>query len=320
MKSTPMKIALLGAGLTRNWGGWLATELVGELCGRIKDLETLHRLKVQRNFELVLADLRQAANRGMDEARRFAELEAAVLAAFGEMNSVLATRRFEINARDPSHWLVNFFGEFDAIFTLNQDLLLELHYVPGKTDHAHRRWRTTTYPGLQVPPDWDDYLPHARLPIVLTESAESLSEADTQPIYKLHGSVNWRTSGGSPLLVIGGSKDATIKGSTLLSGYLNEFDRCLHAEQTKLMVIGYSFQDEHINSVIQSASDRAGLQTYLVNPAGLSIFDSPPAALIATPKEVFKSLRLAGVLTRPFRDAFAEDHLAFNSIWRFLRP
>jgi hypothetical protein len=86
------------------------------------------------------------------------------------------------------------------------------------------------------------------------------------------------------------------------------------------MVIGYSFQDEHINDVIDRASAGAGLQTYLVNPAGLSIFDSPPQALITTPKEVFKSMRLAGVLTRPFRDAFVSDNLAFNSIWRFLRP
>jgi len=316
---SPMRIALLGAGLTRNWGGWLATELVGELCGRIKDPEILRRLKLQRNFELVLAELRQEANRGADEQRRFGELEAAVLAAFGEMNTVLSTQRFEINS-DPSHWLVNFFGEFDAIFSLNQDLLLELHYVPGKTDQEHRRWRTTTYPGLQVPFDWDDYLPHARLPIVLTESGDTFSATDVQPIYKLHGSVNWRTAGGTPILVIGGSKDATIRGSTLLSSYLDEFNRCLHAGQTKLMVIGYSFQDEHINGVIQRASDGAGLQTYLVNPAGLSIFDGPPEALIFAPKEVFKSLRLSGVLTRPFRDAFAGDHLAFNSIWRFLRP
>ena len=200
MQSGRMRIALLGAGFTRNWGGWLASELVGELCGRIQDPETLRRLKMQRNFESVLADLRQVASQGPEHAHRFRALEEAVLAAFGEMNSVLSTQQFEVNPTDPSHWLVNFFSEFDAIFTLNQDLLLELHYVPGKTDHEHRRWRTTAYLGLQVPPDWDDQLPHARLPIVLTESGEALKRTDVQPIYKLHGSVNWRTSGGTPLL------------------------------------------------------------------------------------------------------------------------
>jgi hypothetical protein len=87
-----------------------------------------------------------------------------------------------------------------------------------------------------------------------------------------------------------------------------------------LMVIGYSFQDSHINKVIEEASEQSGVRTYLVNPSGLSVFDGHPQALILTPNPTFEALTLAGVLTRPFRDALLMDHLAFNSVWRFLRP
>ncbi len=49
-------IALLGAGFSRNWGGWLATEVLGELLGRvIGDPETYAKLRRLQNFEDTLA-------------------------------------------------------------------------------------------------------------------------------------------------------------------------------------------------------------------------------------------------------------------------
>ena len=31
------RVTLLGAGFSRNWGGWLATEVLGEILGRVAD-------------------------------------------------------------------------------------------------------------------------------------------------------------------------------------------------------------------------------------------------------------------------------------------
>lgn len=317
-----MRIALLGAGFTHNWGGWLASELVGELCGRIHDdADLLRMLKETRNFEKVLGEIRQQANRGPTQQRRFDRLEQAVLETFDDMNRMLAKQQFEFSIRDPDRWLVTFLAEFDAIFTLNQDLMLELHYVPGKTFEERRKWRSTAYPGIALPADWTDVMPAGRLDRILYEADTLKHDSQDQPIYKLHGSVNWRTKEGTPIAVIGDGKDASIRGNSLLSGYFDEFRKCLSTGQTKLMVIGYSFSDDHVNKFVEDASSNSGLQTYLVNPAGLSLFDPPSNAHISQPKAVFRALRLSGIMTRPFCDAFTFDELSFNSFRRFLhRP
>jgi len=54
------RYALLGAGFSRNWGAWLAPELVGELCGRVADDDDLvRRLTKDRNFEVFVRGLRR---------------------------------------------------------------------------------------------------------------------------------------------------------------------------------------------------------------------------------------------------------------------
>jgi hypothetical protein len=317
-----MRIALLGAGFTRNWGGWLASELVGELCGRVDDdVELLQRLKETRNFEKVLGEIRQKANQSPEHQRRFDRLQDAVRATFDEMNQMLARETFEFGFSGknwPNRWIVTFLAEFDAIFTLNQDLFLEMHYVPGKSGNDAVKWRATCYPGIALPIGWLDGMPPERLGPVLSESGSLEHDPKEQPIYKLHGSVNWLDKGGSQILVIGDGKDAMIGRSALLSNYLTKFREHLSAGDTKLMVVGYSFTDDHVNKVLEDASNDKGLKTYLVNPAGLAVFDPPPGALITSPSNVFKALKLSGILTRPFRDAFISDELAFNSFQRFL--
>lgn len=316
-----MRVILLGAGFTRNWGGWLASELVGELCGRVADdAELLTRLKEKRNFEQVLGEFRQEAKHSTTQQRRFERLQEAVLATFDEMNQMLAHQTFEIGFPrfGPDRWLATFLAEFDTIFTLNQDLFLEMHYVPGKTAEDRRKWRATCYPGITLPAKWLDGAPPERLGPVLFESGTIKHDPDEQPIYKLHGSVNWRSADGSRILVFGSGKDAIIEGSSLLSGYMEAFRKCLSAGETKLMVIGYSFSDDHVNEALTDASAYKGLQTYLVNPAGLTVFDPPPNALITYRPKVFSALKLTGILTRPFRDAFISDDLAFSSFQRFL--
>lgn len=313
----PLRTVLLGAGFTRNWGGWLASELTGELCGIVADDEDLvRRLKETRNFERVLADVRVEARAGVAAHRRFERLQQATLDVFNRMNQALAKGGFEFRvAGGKQRWVATFLAEFDAIFTLNQDLLLELHYVPGK---AMTRWQGSAYPGIDLPADWLDSLPAGRLERNLRAGGPSQVADGIQPIYKLHGSVNWISDDGSHVVVVGDGKDRTIRENTLLMGYLEELERCLSAGDTRLMVIGYSFADRHINDVIEAASRTKGLRTYLVDPAGLSMFDPPPNALITRPSDVFFALRPAGILTRPLRQAFESDDLAFESLWRFL--
>ena len=183
----PLRIALLGTGFTRNWGGWLASELTGERCGLVADDEDLvRRLKVTRNFEKVLADVRGEARPGGAAQRRFERLQGAMLDVFDRMNQSLASNGFEFRSVAPEgnkRWVAIFLAEFDATFTLNQDLLLEVHYTPGK---AMTHWKESVYPGIELPPDWLDSMPVGRLGHVLRTGGPTHVAPGTQPIYKLH--------------------------------------------------------------------------------------------------------------------------------------
>ena len=89
-----MHALLLGAGFSRNWGGWLANEVMGELLGRlVHDRETYSLLRKTRNFEDALSQM-QADARTHYVARdpRLARMEQAILATFGEMNQVFARK------------------------------------------------------------------------------------------------------------------------------------------------------------------------------------------------------------------------------------
>jgi hypothetical protein len=69
-------------------------------------------------------------------------------------------------------------------------------------------------------------------------------------------------------LVMGGDKTASILGSQVLTMYAAEFDRRLRLPNTRLMVIGYGFRDNHITRAIEVAADQGGLGIFVIDPAG----------------------------------------------------
>src|ERR1700722_161931 len=92
-----LRVLLLGAGFTRNWGTWLASEFVGELCGRLADRPHLNEmLRVSNNFEATFGARRVVAAREPDNAQAAEDvdrLQQAILETFREMNTSLADRR-----------------------------------------------------------------------------------------------------------------------------------------------------------------------------------------------------------------------------------
>src|SRR5690606_31369090 len=83
----------------------------------------------------------------------------------------------------------------------------------------------------------------------------------TLRLLKMHGSIDWigdfenfitvrdstKENRGEPVLIFGGGNKLTAKGPFLQ--LLNEFEKSL-ATSKRLIVIGYSFRDEHVNAVI----------------------------------------------------------------------
>ena len=312
--SSTLHIALLGAGFSRNWHGWLGQEVLGELLGRVvSDTDTYHLLRKTQNFEETLAIVRENARRlGTPASRKSLELmESAILETFGEMNKYFASLHGLDFPTDQSRSVQRFLGRFDAIYTLNQDLLLELHYTGIKAETAYY------FPGVDHPADWG-VNKSANLQRPWYPADDFVVRAGNQPIFKLHGSVNWRDGAGGPLIIMGGGKGHAIAKNPLLAKYMEQFRHDLSTGSTKVMTIGYGFRDTHINDLLVEASDLHGMQMYLVDPRGLTAFDADPRALIP-PKNPLADIRLIGLCTRRFMSAFSSDDLQRQSLEGFFK-
>src|SRR4051794_5343000 len=124
-------ILLTGAGLSRNWGGWLVDEAFEYLLGCPElDASIRNELWADKNrgagYESTLARLQAMAPRdatGSIQAQvNF--LSGALARMFELMDRGFRDLHLEING-SPGFQVSTLLQRFDAIFTLNQDLLLE---------------------------------------------------------------------------------------------------------------------------------------------------------------------------------------------------
>lgn len=203
-------------------------------------------LRKAGNFEDALSQAQaDARSRPTPEARaRLEHVEHAILDTFGEMNRTFARLPGIEFSQDVARSIQRYLSRFDVIYTLNQDLLLELHYNIESVGHAGH-----DFLGVTPPPNWRALPPDERISATWNPGAEFKVDARTQPIFKLHGSVNWRDPQGGQLLVVGGNKQHVIDKYPLLRWYFNNFRESLFAGNAKLMVIGYSFLDESLSTV-----------------------------------------------------------------------
>jgi hypothetical protein len=223
-----------------------------------------------------------------------------------------------------SNSVAEFLARFDAIFTLNQDILLETAYltIEPKQSLSHR-WSAVELPGMiqrvQPPP----LLPRARWAGEWCPKPDVISVAPTnshtQPVYKLHGSSNWVDETGARLLVMGGDKTTSIKGSKVLSLYMEEFEARLRAPDTRVMIIGYGFRDDHINGALNRAA-AAGAKTFIVDPAGADapdLFRDRVSRLKAAGDEKPIQKALVGASRRPLSRTFGGDAIERDKVLRF---
>ena len=143
-----------------------------------------------------------------------------------------------------------------------------------------------------------------------------------QPIIKLHGSWNWSTEGGRPLLIVGGNKALEVKQHPILSWNFEQFKECLSRPDTRLMVIGYSFRDEHVNRIIDDATTTPNaLQLFIIDPWGVDVSNEnrDPAGLITAPSSRFEKFkpRLIGASRRNLNGTFSTDRAEFAKVMRF---
>jgi len=328
---------LIGAGFSRNWGGWLASEAFEYLLGRPEIIENsrlnslLWKYQLAGGFEYALAEL-QAEHQRTSSPSIKADLDSfksAILAMFNDMNKSfieLIDWDLQRGYKNQSKTIQSFLAKFDAIFTLNQDLLLEQHYLTGVdlSLMTPKRWDCATLPGLDFKP--------SDIPIDSSSKAKGhwTQKGDlnidipssVQPIYKIHGSSNWVDTDGSPLLIMGGNKSGTIASSPLLKKYLEVFESTLTHSESRLMVIGYGFGDDHINQHIANGVEK-GLKLFNLNPAGADLAtnlnktrQSGHIICDSHLEDLFRKA-LIGASRRSLNEIFGENEIEYQKIMRF---
>lgn len=269
------RVLLTGAGISKNWGGKLASELWSDLIGsagvrahpRVRQL-----LLDEPSFEVALARCR---TEDFSESEQSA-LEQAVLNAFITMDRQIADNQYQPYGWIDIYRVQRFLGRFcwnqdrtantSFLFTLNQDLLLERRWY--NFDHH----RPPSLPGVPPPrlqistnQTWFSSIaaPYGDDQVSFVGWNGEPTLAGCTNYIKLHGSFNWVNADGSRTMVVGSRKAQQISSHPLLNWYFEVFRNVLCEGDVRLMVIGYSFSDDHINEVIAKAVREHGLQVFV---------------------------------------------------------
>ncbi|HXC30493.1 MAG TPA: SIR2 family protein [Stellaceae bacterium] len=299
-------VLLVGAGFSCNWGGWNATE-VNDFLPTVPALradrhvtQVLSHIAGTGGFEEALAEIEDEYDRSPTSENRahLDILQSAITTMFLTMETAFKQRPSWDFCNLKQFKTAHFLSGFDAIFSLNQDLLPERHYHDlDLALNQPKKWYGWRRPGIQVLPD----------PSLTTNEPDKVTwtprpppfvlEPSHQPYFKLHGAWNWRSADKRQMLVMGGNKAASINKHPLLTWYHQQFESYMSEPDSRLMVIGYGFADPHINQTIERAAD--------ANPRML-LFLTDPRGRAILPKRIAE-IDNAGVSRKPLRETLAGD-------------
>ncbi len=272
-------VLLTGAGFTRDFGGYLASEMWAAIFRRpeVRDHPKLRKCMLEElNYES-LYDQVLSSKSYTDKDK--ASLTKAIRIAYQEMHELICEpdqRRRTTAAAVCRAFVARFDGsgqERGFFFTLNQDLFIERFF-----SLSYQQASLLKIPGLEQPKWFNGQLPtaladedHVRVPdenrLEKVQSAFWSKSVERFAYVKLHGSSGWRSSkDDSDVMVIGHEKAGSIAKEPLLKWYLSLFEEILKEPNRNLVVVGYGFGDEHINNVIADTIRDSGLRLYVVSP------------------------------------------------------
>ena len=270
-------ILLTGAGFTKTFGGYLASEMWAEIFNQ-PEIQSEPKLRESLlftdnlNYEAVYNQVLESTDYSPNQKRA---ITAAIRRAYEGMDKAIQGSIEDY--RSACRYFIRLFADAENpktrgyVFTLNQDLFLERFYsIPDDYRSVIR------IPSLSHPL-WFKFSaePAVRFEGVQLPDAETVAhykellrtEGSGQFMYiKLHGSYGWLSKDGSEAMVIGEGKTGRIEKEPLLKWFLSIFEEVLHAGNRNLVVIGYGFGDHHINAILIDAIKDSGLRLHVVCP------------------------------------------------------
>jgi hypothetical protein len=277
-------VLLTGAGFSFPMGGRLAKEVRTGLLRRTQvdaEPELRRRLIENQSFEEVLALVRKELSH-----REIQALESGLMEVFESMDRDIAENHHP-DGKVNIYGFQKFMGQFARsdhsgadcafLFTLNQDLMVERRWynVPHDGFYPSRPGVAPSHRFSQEGHQWFSTLvPRYDSSFLETVPESPIVDFRRNANYvKLHGGFNWRRSDGSNAMVVGTQKTQQIEEVPLLRMYFEAFRRVLLRPSVKLMVVGYSFCDEHINEVISHAVESHGLKVHIWDPYAWDLVD-----------------------------------------------
>ena len=264
-----------------------------------------------------MADLANAKDN--EGNRRLNNLTAALVGMFNAMGQgFMRQRRFEFQ-NEVRLMVSTFLIQFDAIFTLNQDTLLEQHYLG--TANPGGKWNGCAIPGVKpLGSATTGVAPYDKIAPQQPDPDNFRLSPGIRPYIKLHGSCNWSvgTSGGR-ILIMGGQKAINIEQFPILSWSHRELRSFLARPDAQLMVIGYSFGDRHINDAIAEGVEH-GLKLFIVDPAGVDVIDKRQKEPVGRGRDEYMDKlgpHIIGASRRPISSIFDDDVVEHAKVMKF---
>jgi hypothetical protein len=259
----PKDIVLLtGAGFTRNYGGFLSSDMWEQFFNNPKMPDKLKSLMKKGskgnddffNYEDIVQKVLVE-----DEYREHRDvLKEIVAGTYDRQEDKIETYLIGRQAMVGS--LQEFiYTNVSLFFTLNQDTFIE-KYLPQIGEHV-LSMPYLTPEQIKYDKDITFRLPNEQE--LRAAAIPTLTNDRITNYIKLHGSRNWYDSQGKNFPVIGKNKREMIEKEPLLKKYFELFGTSLNTNK-KLLIIGYSFMDKHINEIIKEGI-RKGLKLFIVD-------------------------------------------------------
>jgi hypothetical protein len=262
MKKNSQKFILLtGAGFTKDFGGFLADEMWSLIYNHkwIQERPHIQRMMVDSDFDYESVYHEVFYNPRGKYVDDHEAVRQVFIDAYNEQDRIICGAISE-------HWVTRIIPHLRQLinttshfFTLNQDIFIERQLEFLSKD------KPLVLPGLMTKIQNQNPDNVLILPNELSDSDCNFSE-DEIPYIKLHGSYTWYSSEGHERMIIGHNKPEQIGTEPLLKRYFKIFKKFLSQPETKLLIIGYGFRDEHINKEIHRAVKDNGLKLYIITP------------------------------------------------------
>lgn len=319
------RILLLGAGFSRNWGGPLASEMFDSLLQQpevnvdAQLRQILWQHKDAGGFENGLAQVHQDFRNNTvvpEYRRRLDAFQTSIDRVFADMDRGFSARPSWEFTNQREQMLLGALVKFGAIFTLNQDLLFERFYFNDNVMlESRQRWNGVIMPGVREQHDGSFPYDPGKSRWTPLPKSDFKVEDRFQPYFKLHGSWRWDDGTGQQVMVMGASKALVINRHPVLAWYQSEFERRLRGD-TRLMVIGYGFNDPHINDTLLKVAEAGTLQMFIIDPLGVDVAH-PDRNLPLKRQNPFQNV-IRGSSRRSLGEIFGSDTVAHIGITRFL--